>query len=94
MGRQEIKLPESELDKFSGEYELAPGFTITVTREGAQLYCQATGQSRFEVYPESPNRFFLKTVDAVIEFHADHAGVVTSMTLFQGGENIKGKRVK
>jgi CubicO group peptidase (beta-lactamase class C family) len=94
VGRQEIKLPESELDKFTGEYELAPGFTITVTREGAQLYCQATGQSRFEVYPESPNRFFLKTVDAVVEFHADHAGVVTSMTLFQGGESIKGKRVK
>ena len=93
-GRQEIQIPESELDKFIGEYELAPSFTIAVTREGAQLYCQATGQPRFEFYPESPNRFFMKTVDAVIEFHVDEAGAVPSMTLFQGGQDIRGKRVK
>jgi len=93
-GRQEIKLPESELDKFLGDYELAPSFIIAVTREGAQLFCQATGQPRFEVYPESPTRFFIKVVDAVIEFHADDAGVITSMTLLQGGQDIKGKKVK
>lgn len=93
-GRTEIKLPESELDKFLGEYELAPGFTVAVTREGAQLYCQATGQPRFEVFPESPNRFFMKVVDAVVEFNADDTGAVTSMTLFQGGQDIRGKKVK
>lgn len=93
-GRTEIELPESELDKFLGEYELAPSFIIAVTREGAQLYCQATGQERFEVFPESPNRFFMKVVDAVVEFNADENGVITSMTLFQGGQDIRGKRVK
>ena len=92
--RQEIELPESELGKFLGEYEMAPGFTMVVTHEGAQLYCQLTGQERFGVYPESPNRFFLKVVDAVVEFQVDGAGAVSSLTLFQGGQDIKGKRVK
>ena len=87
-------MPESDLDKFIGEYELAPGFTFTVTREGAQLYCQATGQERLEVFPESPVRFFFKVVDAVIEFQVDAAGAVGSMVLFQSGQDVKGKRVK
>jgi hypothetical protein len=27
-------------------YELAPGFNTVITREGKQLFCQATGQSK------------------------------------------------
>jgi len=93
-GKQELQLTEAQLTPFTGEYQLAPGFTITVTREGTQLFCQATGQSRFEVYAESPTRFFLKVVDATIEFYPDEKGVVPQMTLFQGGQEIPGTRIK
>ncbi len=92
--RQEVKVSEAELDKFLGKYELSPSFIIAVTREGAQLYGQPTGQSKFEMFAESPTRFFLKVVDAVVEFHPDDKGVVTAMTLFQSGQEIKGKKVK
>ncbi|MBK7936107.1 MAG: serine hydrolase [Lewinellaceae bacterium] len=92
--RTELKLAEADLDKFLGEYELAPGFNIAVTREGAQLFCQATGQQRFEVFAESPTRFFLKVVDAKIEFYPDDKGMVPKMVLFQGGQEMPGKRVK
>ncbi len=94
VGRPEMKLPEAQLESFTGEYQLAPGFTITVTREGTQLFCQATGQQRFEVFAEAPTRFFLKVVDAAIEFYPDEKGAVPQMTLFQGGQEIKGTRVK
>lgn len=93
-GRQEIELPESELGKFVGEYELAPGFNFAITHEGSQLYCQATGQERLAAFPESPMRFFFKVVDAVIEFQADDKGVIVAVTLFQNGQDVKGKRVK
>ncbi len=93
-GRPEMKLTEAQLEPFTGEYQLAPGFTITVTREGTQLFCQATGQQRFEVFAEAPTRFFLKVVDAAIEFYPDEKGTVPQMTLFQGGQEIPGTRVK
>lgn len=92
--REEISLTEAQLEPFLGEYELAPGFFIAVTREGKQLFCQATGQSRFEVFPTTPTRFFLKVVEADIEFYSDETGKVNKMILFQGGQELPGKRVK
>jgi hypothetical protein len=41
-----------------------------------------------------PTRFFLKVVDAAIEFYPDEKGTVPQMTLFQGGQEIPGTRVK
>jgi hypothetical protein len=41
------------LDQFVGEYELRPGFVLTVTRDGTRLMTQATGQTLVEVRPES-----------------------------------------
>jgi len=29
-----------------------------VTREGNRLFAQLTGQSAFEIFPESPTKFF------------------------------------
>ncbi len=92
--KAELQLTEAQLAPFTGEYQLAPGFNITVTREGTRLYCQATGQERFEVFAESPTRFFLKVVDAAVEFYPDEKGVVNKMVLFQGGQEIPGARVK
>jgi CubicO group peptidase (beta-lactamase class C family) len=90
--RTEIQLTEAQLKPLEGEYELAPGFSIKVTREGTQLFCQATGQSRFEVFPINPTRFFVKVVDAEIGFYPDEKGVVNKMVLFQGGQEMPGIR--
>lgn len=92
--RAEIQLTETQVAPFTGEYQLMPGFNIAVTREGARLYCQATGQERFEIYPATPTRFFLKVVQADIEFYPDEKGVVNKMVLFQGGREMEGKRIK
>ena len=44
--RVEIQLDESQLEPLTGVYELAPAFRIAITREGASLFGQATGQGR------------------------------------------------
>lgn len=92
--RAELQLSEAQLTPFVGEYELMPGFNIAVTKEGTQLFCQATGQPRFEVFAASPTRFFLKVVEADVEFYPEANGVVNKMILFQGGQQMEGKRVK
>lgn len=90
----EIAIDPSKLDAYVGEYQLAPNFSITVTKEGSSLFGQATGQSKFPLFAESETDFFLKVTDAQISFVRDANGKVDSIVLHQGGQNIPGKRVK
>jgi len=91
--RTAITLDPAGLEACVGAYELAPGFRIVVTREGARLMAQATDQPKFEIFPESPTLFFLKVVDAQIEFHPGPDGRMSTMVLHQGGQDMPGKRV-
>ncbi|HLJ47799.1 MAG TPA: serine hydrolase [Bryobacteraceae bacterium] len=84
--RREIMVPRSILEHYAGTYELQPGFEIVVTLEGEQLMTQATGQPKFPVFAESETKFFLKVVDAEIEFIDGYA------ILHQGGRDMTAKR--
>jgi CubicO group peptidase (beta-lactamase class C family) len=90
----EIKVDPEVLSRYAGEYELAPGFILTVTVEGDRFFTQATGQGKVEVFAESETKFFLKVVEASIEFVKDDAGKFNKLILRQGGQTIEGKRVK
>ena len=93
--RRAVTLDPAVLDRYTGVYELAPGFQLTITREGSQLYLQATGQGRAEAFAESDTRFFLEVVDAQIVFTpaGDPAGKAPAVTLIQGGREMPAKRV-
>lgn len=93
VAKKEIKLDTAILKQYIGEYELAPGFTITISLGENGLKGQATGQAAFDLYAEKENVFFLKVVDAKIEFVKDANGVVTEMILYQNGEH-HGKKIK
>lgn len=92
--RKEIKLTEAQMDQMTGVYELAPGFSLNISREGAQMYCQATGQPRLEVFASSATRLFLKVVDAEIEFFPEGKSPINKMVLHQNGLDLEGKRTK
>ncbi|HJX26921.1 MAG TPA: serine hydrolase [Thermoanaerobaculia bacterium] len=92
--RQAIRLDPAIYDAYAGTYELAPTFQITVTREGDRLLAQATGQPQFELFPASETRFFLKVVEAEVEFQKGPDGKAASLTLYQGGREVPGKRVR
>ena len=87
-----IKVSEAELDAFQGTYELAPTFRLKVWREAAQLMVQATNQPAFPITPYAPAKFFLKAVDAQLEFQRNAEGKVESVTLHQNGRSLPGKR--
>src|SRR5450432_147563 len=48
-----IKVSAHTLDAYLGEYQLAPNFMITITREGDQLFGQATCQGKLELIAET-----------------------------------------
>ena len=91
--RTAIKVEAKVLESYVGAYELTPDFILTITREGEQLYAQATGQPRFELYAESETKFFLKVVDAQATFVRNEQGQVTQMILHQGGDKYA-KKIK
>jgi hypothetical protein len=91
---KEIKLDPKLFEGYVGQYQLAPSFILTITREGDALFAQATGQPKFQIFPESERGFFLKAVDAQITFETDSAGRATSLTLHQNGADMPAKRVQ
>jgi hypothetical protein len=92
--RKEIKLDPALYDQYVGEYELAPGFAVVITKENGKLMGQATGQPKVELYPEAETKFFLKVVDGQVEFVKSENGKVTGLILIQGGQKLPGRKVK
>lgn len=90
---KEIVVDEKILESYVGNYELAPGFILTVTKDGNQMKSQATGQSEVLIYPKSENVFYLKVVAAQLTFNRNEHGDVESVTLHQGGQEIVGKKL-
>lgn len=86
--RKEIAVPAAMLQKYVGVYQLAPAVTITMTLDGDRLRTQLTGQPRIDVFAQSETLFFLKVVDAQLEFAAD----ASSVTLHQNGRSQKAVR--
>ncbi|HSC26377.1 MAG TPA: serine hydrolase [Vicinamibacterales bacterium] len=81
-------------DSYVGEYQLAPAFILTITRDGDRLMAQATGQQKLEIFPESETKFFLKAVEAQITFVKDDQGKVTHLILHQGGRDQQAAKIK
>jgi CubicO group peptidase (beta-lactamase class C family) len=92
--RKVAALDPKVYDRLAGDYELAPDFIITILRRGDKLISQATGQPEVELFPESETRFFLKVVDAQVDFVSDASGRVTGLVLHQGGQDLPAKRIK
>ncbi|HSP40768.1 MAG TPA: serine hydrolase [Gillisia sp.] len=92
--KEVITLSPEILSSYEGTFELAPGFEIVVTKENNSIFGQATGQPKFELFAESPDNFFLKAVPAKVVFNKDSTGKIESLTLFQGGREIIGKKTK
>ena len=90
--RTEVKVDRTTLARYVGTYHFAPDFDIAVRLEGDRLLIQATGQDPAPMFPESQTRFFLKAVDAEIEFQSNEKGQVTGMILHQGGRDMKGSK--
>jgi CubicO group peptidase (beta-lactamase class C family) len=92
--RVQIALDAEVLKRYEGEYQLAPAFTIKVTRDRNRLLAQATNQPALEIFAEKENEFFYKAVDAQITFVVDSAGRTTHMVLHQNGRDMKAVRIK
>lgn len=81
-------------DQYAGEYELAPGVTVTISRDGHRLMAVAAGQPKVELVPESATKFQVKDVGAQLEFVTDASGRAVSIIFNQDGQPLNGKRIR
>ncbi len=91
---KEVSVSKDILDTYVGKYQLSPTFNIEITTKDGRLFAQATGQSQLELFPSDVNKFYLKVVEASVDFYANSEGKIDSMTLFQNGQVLPGQRVE
>ena len=91
---KEFKIDEKTAKSYTGKYQLMPNFFMVITADGNKVYEQATGQPKFEIFPESQDKFYMKVVEAKIVFKRDKNGKVNELVLYQSGKVIPGKKVK
>lgn len=81
------------LASYEGTYALSLFFAITITVEDGKLMAQATGQDKFQIFPESESKFFYKVVDAQITFEKGKDGKFDKLILHQNGQDMPGIKV-
>ena len=84
----EVAVDSLIVQRYVGDYELAPTFHIVITREAGHLFAQPTAQPRFVIFAESDSTFFLKAVDAQLTFRPD------GLVLHQNGQHVPGRKVQ
>jgi hypothetical protein len=93
-GKTPVTVDQKIYDAYVGQYELGPGFIITVTKEGGKLMGEAPGQPKVELFPESESKFFLKVAAIQITFTRDEKGNVSGLVLRQNDKDLEAKKIK
>ncbi|WAC02247.1 DUF3471 domain-containing protein [Lacinutrix neustonica] len=91
---KDVEVPVALLKSYEGKYELAPTFHIVITEKEGRLFAQATAQPQFELFPSAVNQFYFKIVKANVVFNANSKGKIESLTLFQNGQVVPGKKME
>ena len=91
---RQMDLAVEVIDRYVGKYAEQPGFAMTITREGAQLYGQLTDLAPDAIFPLSQTEFFYQDSNARIVFGLDDFKVATTLILRQGNSDIEMRRVE
>ena len=101
--REAIDLDPSIYQAYVGQYKFAEANSLPpsakdiifkVTIDSQSIFTQFTGQKVVEIFPESPNKFFLKVVDAQLTFFANDDGQVSHIILHQNGRDTRLNKIK
>jgi CubicO group peptidase (beta-lactamase class C family) len=87
------RIDPSIYDVYVGEYEVAPGLILTVTREGDRLFSQSPGQPRSEMLPESETTFFFRDIDAQFTFVRE-GGQTIRVVIRRGAREFQARKIK
>lgn len=87
-----IQIDSKSLDAFIGTYEIAPGNTIVISRDGTRLQA-TTALGTLEIFAYEPMSFFSKVLDAQLTF-VKEGDAITKLLLYQEGMSFPAKKVR
>jgi lysophospholipase L1-like esterase len=91
-----IVLAPEIMDRWTGLYEITPGLTLTIERDGGRLFALINGGDggKTELFALSEDRFFVRSVGQNMEiiFHAGKDGPADRLTLKVDGREMTGTR--
>jgi CubicO group peptidase (beta-lactamase class C family) len=94
--RSEIQIDPKILDHYTGRYQVRPGMTLEITRDGGRLFVQTFAEAlagpKFEVFAEDDRNFFAKVSDHRITFETGPEGRTMSLILHGAGRDIRAAR--
>jgi serine-type D-Ala-D-Ala carboxypeptidase/endopeptidase len=90
---KEIELDAAALGDYVGKYRLNSGTVVDFTLKGDHLETQMSGQPAFPIFASAKDKFFLKVVDAQLDFERDAVGQVVAVVLHQNGRDIRAPRI-
>ncbi len=85
----EAQVDTTLLRKYTGMFQLRPGWILTITLEDGKLMTQATGEGKFPMRAETPTRFFVAAYQAAVIFKPDPQNNVDTIEY----RNMKAPRV-
>ncbi len=93
--RREVGQIETRVyESYTGEYDLRPGYSLSIGQREGMLLLEAPGQAGVELHPRSETEFFSKALNLEVVFGRDEGGEVTGLSLRQEGQEMKAKKAR
>jgi len=88
-----LTLAPQVLDRYTGEYRLENQVTLTIHREGPQLFARVAGGVRLGLLTHSPQEFSLRWTAGRLVFDLNPEAAPASLTFHIGGDELRAKKV-
>jgi uncharacterized protein len=91
----EVKIDPKVFDDYVGQYSFIdnPDLVLSFSRQGNSFFLDVAGQGRFEIFPQSESKFFLKVIDADATFVRNAQGKVTSLSWRQNNQRTPARKI-
>jgi mono/diheme cytochrome c family protein len=87
------KLDPKSLDAYAGEYQVGPGISVTILREGDKLFAAAPSFGKNELLLDFEDRFTVSLMGAQLTFVRNEKGGVSDLTIDFNSQTIRAKKV-
>lgn len=86
--------PDPKADLYVGEYQLAPGVLMKITKDGLNLFAERTGRPRAQLFPEAAGVFFRKGVEGRVLFHLTAGQKVDYLIDRRNNEDVIWRKIR
>lgn len=83
-----VKVEASSLDRYVGAYRTPRGSIVRILMRKGRHWWQSPRGGLFELFPEGPDRFFLKAADYDLTFVLDGGTVASRIDIRSGDEVV------